>query len=281
MRRSFRDAIVGFSLVGGVVIFSGLTLWLKGIKLTSKTWSLTASFNDASGLSQGTPVTFRGIQVGSVKKITFGQNNVMAKVSINNPDLILFQPVFAKIQTSSLLGGDAEIALISKGSQIKSLSFSPKKDNCSSELIVCDGDSIEGRELQDISKLTGEINKFLNEAENKEIIEKVVTSIEQFDSTQANLDELIQLSKLELKKTRPIIKDLKKSVSHINNILGSIDDPEVLKDVKASTASIQSFTAKLDKISDKVDELVNDEDLTNAFKDAAIGIGKLFNDIYK
>ena len=76
MRRSFRDAIVGFSLIGGVVLFSGLTLWLKGLKINSNAWTIIAGFNDASGLSVGTPVTFRGIQIGSIRKITFTQKEV-------------------------------------------------------------------------------------------------------------------------------------------------------------------------------------------------------------
>ena len=37
---------------------------------------------------------------------------------------------------------------------------------------------------------------------------------------------------------------------------------------------------KLDRISYKIDQVLNDDELTKAFKDAAIGIGKLFNDIY-
>ena len=40
-------------------------------------------------------------------------------------------------------------------------------------------------------------------------------------------------------------------------------------------------TEKLDKISYKIDELINDDELTSALKDAAIGIGRLFNDIYE
>ena len=118
--------------------------------------------------------------------------------------------------------------------------------------------------LENISKLTSELNKLLNEAGSQDIMSKVVNSIEQFDSTQKNLDELII-----------------KTGNHINNILGSLDDPKVLSDIKSSTTSIRSFTAKLDRITDRVDELVNDDDLTNAIKDAAIGIGKLFNDIYQ
>ena len=44
---------------------------------------------------------------------------------------------------------------------------------------------------------------------------------------------------------------------------------------------IELLTEKLDRISYKVEEMLSDDELTNAFKDAAIGIGKLFNDIYE
>ncbi len=281
MRRSYRDAIVGFSLIGGVVIFSGLTFWLKGLKISRETWNITANFTDATGLSNGTPVTFRGIQIGNVQAITFTPKDVKAKIRINTNDLVLFKPVTAKIETNSLLGGDAQISLNSQGEPIDGLKMLPTGKECVQKLILCEGDSIKGNDLSNMSKLAGDLNKFINDADKQEIIEKMVSSIEQFDSTQENLDELIRLSKLELYKAMPIIRDLKKSVNHINSILSSIDDPKVLQDIKASTGSVKSFTAKIDRISDKVDEIVNDDDLRNALKDAAIGVGKLFNDIYK
>ncbi len=281
MRRSYRDAIVGFSLLGGVVIFSGLTFWLKGLKLNGETWDITANFTDATGLSEGTPVTFRGIQIGNVQTITFSPKDVQAKIRINKNDLVLFKPIKAKIETNSLLGGDAQVSLISEGNPIETLKILPTDKDCMQKVILCKGDSIKGNDLTNISKLTGDLNKFINDAENKKIISKMVSSIEQFDSTQENLDELIRLTKIELYKVKPIINDLKRSASHINSILSSIDDPEVLQDIKSSTSSIKSFTAKMDKISDKVEEIVNDDDLRNALKDAAIGVGKLFNDIYK
>ncbi len=281
MRRSYRDAIVGFSLIGGVVIFSGLTFWLKGLTVSSSTWQVTANFNDATGLSEGTPVTFRGIQIGHVKKIIFTPKYVQAEIKVSKKNLMLFKPIFAKVETSSLLGGDAAISIISEGTPIEGLVYSPKKDNCPSEIILCKDDVIKGYGLENISKLTGELNKLINQAGSQEIISKIITSIEQFDSTQANLDELIKLSKKELIKAQPIIQELTKTVDHINSILSSIDDPQVLSDIKLTANSIRSFTAKLDRITDRVDVLINDDDLTNALKDAAIGIGKLFNDIYK
>ncbi len=274
MRRSYRDAIVGFSLLGGVVIFSGLTFWLKGVNVSSSTWNITANFNDATGLSEGTPVTFRGIKIGNVKQIIFTPRYVQAKIRIDKKNLVLSKPIFAKVETSSLLGGDAAISIISEGVPIQNKNYLPKKRNCPKEKILCESDSIEGYGLENISKLTSELNKILKEAGNEELLSKIVESIDKFDITQKNLDELIRLSKQELINAGPII-------IHLKNILSSIDDPIVLNDFKSSTSSIRSFTAKLDKIIDTVDELINDDDLTNAIKDAAIGIGKLFNDIYQ
>jgi len=59
MRRSLRDAFVGFSLLGGLVIFSGAMLWLRDFRLGSKAWEISASFKDASGLAKMSPVTYR------------------------------------------------------------------------------------------------------------------------------------------------------------------------------------------------------------------------------
>ena len=67
MRRSLRDSIVGFSLLGGILIFTFFSFWLRGVRLSSKNWYIFAEFNNASGLSKKSPVTYRGILVGSIE----------------------------------------------------------------------------------------------------------------------------------------------------------------------------------------------------------------------
>jgi hypothetical protein len=52
MRRSVRDAIVGFTVLGGLVGFAATGLWMRGIRLGSSDWRLTANFNDAAGLGR-------------------------------------------------------------------------------------------------------------------------------------------------------------------------------------------------------------------------------------
>ena len=92
MRRSLRDSIVGFSLLGGVLIFTSFSFWLRGLKLASNNWLFFAEFNNASGLSKKSPVTYRGILVGSVEDIIFSNNSIKAKVVLKDPNIILSKP---------------------------------------------------------------------------------------------------------------------------------------------------------------------------------------------
>jgi len=280
MRRSLRDAFVGFSLLGGIFIFSGAMLWLRDFRLGSKTWEISASFKDASGLAKMSPVTYRGIIVGSVQKINFTPNSVDTKIKLNNKNLILPKPVIAKIVTSSMLGGDAQLSLISLGKSLNRNEQLIIKKDCPKKRILCNGDKIKGVEMASISSLTEGINGIINEADRQAIINKVSESIQQFDRTQANLDELVLLSKSELIRAKPIISELKKASIHLNNILESLDNPKTLKDIQELTSTSSSLTKKIDKMSSEMGNIMEDKELLDSLKRVTIGLSKLFDDIY-
>jgi len=280
MRRSLRDAFVGFSLLGGLVIFSGAMLWLKDFRLGSKTWEISASFKDASGLAQMSPVTYRGIIVGSVQKINFTPSTVDTKIKLNNDNLILPKPVIAKIVTSSMLGGDAQLSLVSLGKSLNKNELITFKKDCPNKRILCSGDNIKGIEMASISSLTEGINGIIDEADRQEIVNKVSESIEQFDRTQANLDELVLLSKLELIRAKPIISELTKASIHLNNILESLDNPKTLKDIQELASTSSSLTKKIDQMSADMGNIMEDKELIEALKRVTIGLSKLFDDIY-
>ncbi len=280
MRRSLRDAFVGFSLLGGLVIFSGAMLWLRDYRLGSKTWEISASFKDASGLAKMSPVTYRGIIVGSIQKINFTPNTVETKIKLNNDNLILQKPVIAKIVTSSVLGGDAKLSLVSLG---KSLNINEKitvKKDCPNKRILCNGDKIKGLEMVGISSLAEGINGLIDEADRQAIVNKISESIQQFDRTQANLDELVLLSKSELIRAKPIISELTKAAFHLNNILESIDNPDTLIDIQELASTSSSLTKKIDQMSSDMKNIMEDKELIDALKRVTIGLGKLFDDIY-
>ena len=280
MRRSLRDAFVGFSLLGGLVIFSGAMLWLRDFRLGSKTWEISASFKDASGLAKMSPVTYRGIIVGSVQKINFTPNTVETKIKLNNDNLILPKPVIAKIVTSSMLGGDAQLSLVSLGKSLNKNELITVKKDCPNKRILCSGDKIKGVEMVSISSLTEGINGIIDEADRQAIVNKVSESIQQFDRTQANLDELVLLSKSELIRAKPIISELTKASFHLNNILESLDNPKTLKDIQELASTSSSLTKKIDQMSSDMGNIMEDKELIDALKRVTIGLSKLFDDIY-
>ena len=280
MRRSVRDAFVGFSLLGGLIIFSGAMLWLRDFRLASKTWEISANFKDASGLAKLSPVTYRGIIVGSIQKINFTRNSVETKIKLNNNNLILPKPVIAKIVTSSVLGGDAQLSLISLGKSLnRNEKYTVKKD-CPNKRILCNGEKIKGVEMISISTLTEGLDEIIDQADKQAIVNKVSESIKQFDRTQANLDELVLLSKSELIRAKPIITELTKASIHLNNILESLDNPKTLKDIQELASTSSSLTKKIDQMSSDMGNIIEDKELMDALKSVTIGLSKLFDDIY-
>jgi len=280
MRRSLRDSIVGFSLLGGIFIFTFFSFWLKGVRLSSKNWHLFAEFNDASGLSKKSPVTYRGILVGSIEDILFTNESIKAKIVLNNPDIILPRPAFARVVTNSFLGGDVQVALETSERAIPKEIAKPTSEECDPKLIICQGDIITGKQLSSLSNITNRISQLLKESNQENLIENIVNSIDQFDKTQENLDELIYLSKQEILRIEPLIKQITNASNHLNNILSTIDDKETLDDIKVTINAARSISSKIDDMSDDFEKLTQDKELTKSIRDLTIGLSKFFNEIY-
>jgi len=280
MRRSLRDSIVGFSLLGGILIFTFFSFWLRGVRLSSKNWHLFAEFNNASGLSKKSPVTYRGILVGSIEDILFNNESIKAKIVLNNPDIILPRPAFARVVTNSFLGGDVQVALETSKQTIPKNIAKPLSENCDSQLIICQGDIITGKQLSSLSNITSRINQLLKESNQENLIENIVNSIDKFNNTQEKLDELIYLSKEEILRIEPLINEVTIAANHLNNILSTLDDKETLNDLKLTINAARSISSKVDNMSDDFEKLTKDKELIKSIRDLTIGLSKFFNEIY-
>ena len=280
MRRSLRDSIVGFSLLGGLLVFTFFSFWLRGVKLSSKNWFLFAEFNNASGLSKKSPVTYRGILVGSIEDILFTNESIKAKIVLNNPDIILPKPAFARVVTNSFLGGDVQVALETSEKTIPKNTAKAISERCDNKLIICQGDTITGKQLSSLSNITNRINQLLKESNQENLIENIIKSIDQFDTTQENLDELIYLSKQEIMRVKPLIKEVTIAAGHLNNILSTINDEKTLEDIKLTIEAAESISGKFDNMSDDFEQLMKDKELTKSIRDLTIGLSKFLNEIY-
>jgi len=280
MRRSLRDSVVGFSLLGGILIFTSFSFWLRGLQISSKNWYLFAEFNNASGLSKKSPVTYRGILVGSVEEILFTNESIKAKIVLNNPDIILPKPAFARVVTNSFLGGDVQVALETSKKNIPKNTENAISEKCEPKLIICQGDTISGKQLSSLSNITNKLSEILKQSNQENLIENLANSIDQFDRTQENLDELIYLSKKEIQRVKPLIKEITIAANHLNSILSAIDDKETLEDIKMTISAARSISGKVDGMSDNFEKLTQDKELTKSIRDLTIGLSKFLNEIY-
>jgi phospholipid/cholesterol/gamma-HCH transport system substrate-binding protein len=280
MRRSVRDAIVGFTVIGGIVGFASTALWLRGVRLGSSHWTVTARFNDAAGLAERSPVTYRGILVGSVRSIEVTPEAVVAELEIDKGDLLLSLPVTATVASGSLLGGDAQVSLVSRGTLLPKGSPLPRAADCRAEQQLCDGSTVAGREAASLSTVTETLQELLAQAQQERIIPNVAASLEQIEATTKEFELLTVQLQDELAKAVPVIRNLEAATAHVNNIASSLDNPQTLSELKQTATNAAQLTAKIDAVGGDVAQLTGDPEFMKGVRNLTIGLGELFGEIY-
>ena len=280
MRRSVRDAIVGFTLIGGIIGFSSTALWLRGVRLGSSHWTLTARFNDAAGLAERSPVTYRGILVGSVRSIAVTSESVVAELEINKADLRLPLPVTATVGSASLLGGSARVALVSSGTPLPPDAPLPQAPGCQPTRQLCSGGTVVGQEVPSLSTVTATMQELLAQVQDEQVISSVAASLEQIEATTKSFELLTVRLQDELVKAAPVIRNLELATAHLNNIVASLDNPQTLSELQQTAANAAQLTATIDAVGGDVAQLTGDPEFMEGVRNLTIGLGELFGEIY-
>ena len=280
MRRSVRDAIVGFTLIGGIIGFASTALWLRGVRLGSSHWTLTARFSDAAGLAERSPVTYRGILVGSVRSISVTSESVVAELEINKADLRLPLPVTATVGSASLLGGSAQVALVSSGTPLPPDAPLPQAPGCQPTRQLCSGGTVVGQEVPSLSTVTATMQELLAQVQDEQVILNVAASLEQIEATTKEFEALTVQLQDELAKAAPVIRNLEAATAHVNNIVASLDNPQTVSDLKQTAANAAQLTSTIDAVSRDVAQLTGDPEFMKGVRNLTIGLGELFGEIY-
>ena len=280
MRRSVRDAIVGFTVIGGIIGFASTALWLRGVRLGASHWTLTARFEDAAGLAERSPVTYRGILVGAVRSIEVTPEAVVAELEINKGDLRLSRPVTVTVGAGSLLGGDAKVALVSRGEPLPQDAPLPRGVDCQPTRQLCNGGAVVGREAPSLSTVTATMQELLAQVQDERVIPNVAASLEQMEATTREFEALTVQLLDELAKAAPVIRNLEAATAHVNNIAASLDNPQTLSELKQTAANAAQLTAKIDAVGGDVAQLTGDPEFMKGVRNLTIGLGELFGEIY-
>ena len=276
-------------------------LWLRGVRLGSESWTVTADFTNAGGLAARSPVTFRGIMVGTVRSIDVTPMSVKATLEINADDLQLPLPVKAAVSSASLLGGDSQVELVTTGAPLPKNAPKPKSGSCRNSGILCNGATISGESASSLSTVTASLEQLLNEAQKSNLIPALVESTKQFgitsqdaskflntaDVAAENVDTLVHQLRAEVARAKPTIENLNRATAeaadaaaHINNLAGAIDNPETVSDLKRTVTNARDLTARIDSVGGDIEQLTDDPRFMKSLRSVMIGLGTLFEEVY-
>ncbi|NCJ05473.1 MCE family protein [Synechococcales cyanobacterium C] len=144
--RAVREGSVGLLILLGVGLFAGLFLWVRGLTLGGRTYTLKVEFEDALGLDVGSPVKFRGVRVGRVKRLRPSVNGVIAEAEITPSSLLIPRDTLVETSQSGFIG---QVTLefrprtaVPTGDLAQNLT--PFTPDCQPQLIFCHEDLITG-----------------------------------------------------------------------------------------------------------------------------------------
>jgi phospholipid/cholesterol/gamma-HCH transport system substrate-binding protein len=153
MSRFAKEGAAGLMIIGGVVLFAGLVAWIKGIGLGQKSYRVTVNFSDAKGMPEGTPLRYRGVEIGKAVKISPTTESVKVEVEVTATDLRIPGDSIVQVDSSALLG-DKSMDILVQGKLPKDATLPlPTDPACNPKVMICDGSVIQGQELPDLGDL--------------------------------------------------------------------------------------------------------------------------------
>lgn len=287
MRRSVREAIVGFSLIAAVASAVGLTYWLRGMSLSRNSWSVQVRFVEAEGLAERSPVVFRGVLVGNVRSVRVTPDAVLAVLEINNPNLRLARPVVAEVGEATLLGGEAQVKLIAGGGPLPPGAPNPGSRACDPARMLCNGSQISGVSGATLESVTALIQKLMEQADKEQIVSRFSALALSFDQTsrQATVfmkdgQALVKELEASVRRAQPTIDNLNATTAHARNLVAALDNPKTVGELQKTVANAERLTARWDAVGGDVNKLSADPQFMNGVRSVAIGLGRFFEELY-
>jgi phospholipid/cholesterol/gamma-HCH transport system substrate-binding protein len=232
--RTIREGSVGLFALLGLVIFAGVTIWLRGGGWREKSYKIMVEFSDVSGLQLGAPVRYRGVQVGKLIGLQPQAENVLAVLEISSSEIRIPRKDI-KIQTNRYgLIGEASIditpsiALSAEAESINPLNEKKCNPDDPEALILCNNAHLIGDAG---AQLVSSLTKLAEVYGDPELLNNFARTI----TTEAKLDQLSRdlstLSKRTEKEITSISRDFSRTSAALNRtaseaslLVGNIND---------------------------------------------------------
>jgi phospholipid/cholesterol/gamma-HCH transport system substrate-binding protein len=224
-----RDGILGLLIFCGIAAIAGTFYWLRGGLLGEAGFSFTVRFPQASGLTVGSSVRFRGVQVGRVVSITPQSNAVEVTIAIDNPKLAI--PVQSSVETiQGALLGTTNIEIFPKTTLTAETGIDPTSPDCNSQLIICQGQTVTGEvgvSLTDLLRDSARFFRRLNDdqlfADLRSTLKNASTAAENISKLTASFNRLLGVVDREIVKFGDTATQIAQAAENVGNAANSAD----------------------------------------------------------
>lgn len=293
MRRSFREATVGLSILAALVMASGLWLHLRGSRLFGTAWTITVRLDDAAGLVSRSNVLYRGVGVGTVQSITLEPGFVAVQVQFSDAELVIAQPVRAQVLRGSLLGGTAQLVLTGSSKPLAAPA-SPTAEDCPSAQQLCAGDVLLGAQSPTLDAAVAKVTQLLDHAIDLDLLGTMDQTVKALADTSNSITIAAEESITLTQSLQDLVQRLGPAVDHVNTSAANIttltghlanasvelDRPENIALFRQTLVNVESFTADLDEISSDILGITSDPAVAEGLRNLTVGLGLLFEDLY-
>ncbi len=263
---------VGILVVVSLVVLAAGVLWISGTDLGAEVTPLHAVTSDAGAVASGDPVTYLGVEVGTVSRVTIDGRRVVVDLEVRRMDS-LPADTRATIRPSGFLGGS--VVQLNPGS--------------APELLRA-GDTIQAStvpELQNVAASVGDragevmdrAGTLLSEA----AVEDVHRSAEGMAATMARLREMVDEQQGSVTRLTEHLRQvssrldtatadgrLDSTVANLDSLMAGLRRSS--RELEASSESLNSLLGKMDRGEGTLGKLANDDRLYERAVDAATRI---------
>ena len=239
--RTVREGSVGLLILLGLSLFGGLFIWLRGVRLGQTSYKVVFQFSDVYGVRLGSSVRYRGLEVGKITKIEPGSNGVDVTVEIAPADLRIPREVTVNINRSGLVGQAFIDMTPDKLLPDSAKSITPISSDCQeSNLIICDGDSIQGETSVSFEQILPSTLKILKLYGSPEFYNNINSAVANASQSASELSELTQkLSVL----TDTVTQEVKGFSTTAKIVVGSVNET----------------SGKINRLADNINELFSSD----------------------
>lgn len=245
--RAWREGSVGLLLLTGLALLGGLVFWLKDVRWGRQAYQIVVEFPDAKGLQEGTPVRYRGVEIGKVTGVRPTSSTVDVVVEIMKPNLQIPSEAVVEAQSSAFLG---DMFLdIQPRARIEERADRPLPldKGCDATEIVCDGSRLEGRAIADMNDLVRSMDQVAQLLSNPKLVADIEKTADNAAKATAGISGLTRdLSTL----SRSVQGEVKPLTGNLNNTLATATET-----LRAAQGTVANANRTLDNIGTSASEV--------------------------